>query len=557
MYYRRSDGKFEAMVTDVKMYYFGAGYHTVPFPQGMRIVTGTAMSRAKDYRSHAQWVCQTSTGRVGTNGQIPNPSVFPQGCNNIMMTLDFPSCGWANGSLDSWDHFSHMMYPVHQGAVTEYEIPNPYGMVCPPSHPIRYPAIRMEAFYYARDTQPRHDNGPNYVLANGDVVGTTGHADYISNWDQDALRQAISQCTYGRGTGDGTNVNCPPLTNSVNTTISRNCRHAGKIPSEDVGLHDAIDQLPGCNPLWTAEMGDKKPTDCPWYKGDPGWTAPNVYYVNQYPGYNPLPDALVLPPGDTNMTRANLLKYKPAYYKAENTGDLYGEKGYFSGWDEYTKDKTPHGMLFYKWSNKVLVGTNAEVIANRYGCNATDKTGTGPTAGMTDATAFTGVQPACKTDPSLWSSNVKKQPNETFAVLPPGPIHPACGTIPRTRPRYPTNGYYPGPAVEIKSTPNGPDPYRHDYSWYGSGFMPTPAVMPQWKNGAWTMSPEDFAAGKGSPAPGFNGTLVFSPPKTVKYSCATATPASAPKAAKLFVDITSQNDAGGGQRRRRGYRSDQ
>lgn len=533
LYYIRDDGRFEALQTGVKMYYFGKGYNIQPFPQGMRIVVGTATSRAKDFRQSYEWNCQyPDQKRVGTGGFIPNGTQFPDGCANPMLTIDYPCCGWANGSLDSWDHFSHLTFPIYQGSWTEYHsFADP---VCPPTHPIRYPNIRMEAFWTMTEGQKWRTSGPNFALSNGDTVGSTAHADYISNWDMDVQRQAISQCTFGRGPGDSTSERCVPLQGSINETMAQNCRYAGKIPSEDVGLHDPIDHLPGCNPLWPAEAGDKKPTDCPWYTGDPGWTAPNVYWIGRKPNYNPLPDALLLPPGDTNMTRANIAKYNGTVYKGENTGTFYGQQGYFAGWGEYLSDEIMNWTEMFKWSNQVLVGTNQEVWDNRFGCNATDKSGTGATAGMIDSSRFSGVTPACKVDPSLYQSNPKKLGGPKANPLAPGPIHPACGAVAKHAMTFPTKGFLPGPAVEIKDTPNGNDPYEHNYSFYAAGYWPShDNGAPQWdsKSGTWleaASSTVSFAAIEENPAPGFNGTLLFSPPKAALLSCGNGVAASVP-----------------------------
>jgi len=402
-------------------------------------------------------------------------------------------------------------------------------MFCPPTHPIKYPTIRMEAFWEARPSQPWRSDRPVYALSNGDTLGGSAHADYVSNWDMDVLRQAISQCTYGRGPGDATAEECPPLKGSINETMSDNCRYAGKIPSEDVGLHDAIDHLPGCNPLWTADM-DAKPTDCPWYTGDPGWTAPNVYWVARNPHYNILPDALLLPDNETNMTRANLEKYKGTAYQGLNTGYLYDYKGYFNGWGEYLNDEIMNWGHYFTWSNQVLVGTNKEVRDNRYGCNATDKTGTGPSAGMEDASHFTGVVPACTVDKSLWQDNVNKNPKSNNGKLQPGPIHPACGVVPKRAQKFPTPGFLGGPPVQIKDIPNDPSPYTTGYSYYGSGYWPSPFNgAPQWLNqeGKWN-TVANFASAEADPAPGFNGTLTFSAPKQVKLSCPNGVTASDP-----------------------------
>ena len=58
------------------------------------------------------------------------------------MDIFFPSC-WNGTDLDSYDHKSHLAYPVNNGG--------PNGTVCPASHPV--PIIRV-SFHYAYAVKP-------------------------------------------------------------------------------------------------------------------------------------------------------------------------------------------------------------------------------------------------------------------------------------------------------------------------------------------------------------------------------------------------------------------
>lgn len=61
--------------------------------------------------------------------------------------------------------------------------------------------------------------------------------------------------------------NCPALEPSIDFQAAFNCRFQGQIVDEDVGAQSWLEELPGCNALWTGD-GDKPP--CPAGRQDGG-----------------------------------------------------------------------------------------------------------------------------------------------------------------------------------------------------------------------------------------------------------------------------------------------
>ena len=87
---------------------------------------------------------------------------------------EFPDC-WDGRHLDSPDHRSHMAYSRNY--------------VCPASHPVKVPAIRLMIRYPVRD-------GAGVELASGGQL--TGHADFFNAWNQTALAHLVDVCFHDR-----------------------------------------------------------------------------------------------------------------------------------------------------------------------------------------------------------------------------------------------------------------------------------------------------------------------------------------------------------------------
>jgi hypothetical protein len=89
----------------------------------------------------------------------------------------FPDC-WDGRNLDSADHKSHMAYS-YQARRGDND------RVCPPSHPVLVPILRLHVTYASL-------GGPDVRLSPGDV--DAGHADFVNAWDQQLLTKLVRDC---------------------------------------------------------------------------------------------------------------------------------------------------------------------------------------------------------------------------------------------------------------------------------------------------------------------------------------------------------------------------
>ncbi|CAE6412858.1 unnamed protein product [Rhizoctonia solani] len=273
LYYNHGNGSYSPIISSTRIYYFlKPGNQTTPvkaFPRGFRMLGGGytekrpqeypprgeltyEQQQALDPRINAiKWGC--SAGAVpgtGNGGSLPGqrpylPNDAPNGCGVINAGTFFPSC--SDGRLDSPDHFDHMRYPLD----------GPNGYNCPTSHPIKYPTIFMEHFYFPGKDQPyRGANTDNWVLSNGDPTGLNMHVDFMNGWNQDTLEQTLQQC----GTPNAPEEDlqrCAPLARSLSIDAANKCLSEGNIADEDVGLSHPINGFPGCNPYWGWESRTK------------------------------------------------------------------------------------------------------------------------------------------------------------------------------------------------------------------------------------------------------------------------------------------------------------
>jgi hypothetical protein len=88
--------------------------------------------------------------------------------------VNFPDC-WDGKRIDSADHRSHVAHS------REY--------VCPASHPVKLPLIRLQIRYPLR-------SGKGVTLASGGQL--TAHADFFNAWDQRRLEQLVDDCWHER-----------------------------------------------------------------------------------------------------------------------------------------------------------------------------------------------------------------------------------------------------------------------------------------------------------------------------------------------------------------------
>jgi hypothetical protein len=106
-------------------------------------------------------------------GTCPRRSNFEVRVNTLVeLHLNFPDC-WDGKQLDSVDHKSHMAYSRNY--------------VCPLSHPVKVPLIRLTIRYPITD-------GRDVALASGGQL--TGHADFFNAWNQPVLDKLVDQCFH-------------------------------------------------------------------------------------------------------------------------------------------------------------------------------------------------------------------------------------------------------------------------------------------------------------------------------------------------------------------------
>lgn len=354
LYWINPNGTYTLLPHATKIYYTfqTAPQKTHTFPPGLRMISGLAMRREPGHAAAQGTSINLTPYKSGPpydNQFLPNGTAYgpnPPSGGYIHMNIGFPYCGRADQALDSDDHFSHMSWGIDSGG--NWDVWNNNGR-CPESHPILYPRIFLENFFYISDEMKASWNatGPNFILSNGDTTGATFHADFVNGWKHETLQAAVEQC-FDTGTEIG---KCAPFVPSINKTANeQNCRYQGQIPAEDVGISGPLEHLPGCNPRWDWDGPMEKPNDpedCPWFK-PPGWTSPNLMY--RIPGSPPLSNnfPVVLPGVDTS----NLSTLGTP--TAGRAGDREVPK--YVEWALYTDEKT-------KFTN-VMVGTQAEVDAN-------------------------------------------------------------------------------------------------------------------------------------------------------------------------------------------------
>ncbi|BEI93079.1 uncharacterized protein CcaverHIS019_0507070 [Cutaneotrichosporon cavernicola] len=278
VYYMHDNGTFEAMPPfNTRIYYFTKNETNMnPFPPGLRMISGTSMSRdTSDIRMRGVQIhCGDQPDLF--RPWLPNGTTHPNGCHSLHVGVRFPSCGLANGALDSENHFDHMTWPVESlDYGPEGPIYSPNGGLCPPSHPIKYPTIFMQSFYEFKENQgrPWRAGKNNVVFSNGDMLGPSFHGDFVNGWDPTVLTNFVKQCNMPNGAQDKP-ANCPAWAPSFNEQSSRSCAYQGMLPAEDIGLYRAIDKLPGCNPLWAADGPvTRQKCDSP----EPGFAGPNRF----------------------------------------------------------------------------------------------------------------------------------------------------------------------------------------------------------------------------------------------------------------------------------------
>lgn len=228
LYQYNKNGTFSPFpLSFVNTYYLmrGGGQVTA-FPKGLQMVAGNAKATGpaatQQLQTAVSFVCLNYESGSSQTNSFPQ-TICPQG---LRTQIVFPSC-WNGDSLYEKD-MSHVVYPTGNFADNG---------PCPSSHNIRLPTLFYE-FIWSTGSSNNKGNS-SWVLANGDAMGYSFHADFFANWNETTLQDAIDDCT---GSLFGDIEKCPPLARTVDRQAAADCKGKSTEP-----LSGAFKSLPGCN----------------------------------------------------------------------------------------------------------------------------------------------------------------------------------------------------------------------------------------------------------------------------------------------------------------------
>ncbi|RDW73681.1 hypothetical protein BP5796_07123 [Coleophoma crateriformis] len=271
LYYRYKSGVYEEVPNSgMAVYYLGRGIgadgsSAVPFPEGLRMLSGNSFARHYD-NTIMTWGNETYPPRpvadrvsfacLDYNSKPQTSGMVNTNCPNGMRAqIQMQSC-WDGKTLYAPDQ-SHVAYlsQIDNGA-------------CPPTHPVLLPHTFFEVMYGVNHFSPALDGGA-FVFANGDMSGYGFHGDLINGWDTPTLQTAIKTCLLGTGTGkntpgDGGVEHCPAFQPTNYADTASLCPERSPVyPCETV--HGIIGtSLPGCiTPSGAGPDSSPALTTCP------------------------------------------------------------------------------------------------------------------------------------------------------------------------------------------------------------------------------------------------------------------------------------------------------
>jgi hypothetical protein len=182
------DGR-EVRPMKAQLYYVLRGYDQMrAFPAGLKMIAGNADATRPQSTRITYWACGGHAVRSAPSATVPETcpvlagNVFAllrgkkrptkirvRSTTFLELHVNFPDC-WDGRRLDNADHRSHMAYS------REY--------VCPASHPVKVPLIRLQIRYPLR-------SGAGVSLASGGQF--SGHADFVNAWHQRRLEQLVEE----------------------------------------------------------------------------------------------------------------------------------------------------------------------------------------------------------------------------------------------------------------------------------------------------------------------------------------------------------------------------
>jgi hypothetical protein len=138
-------------------------------PNGLRMIAGDAHATTPQGLERVFWNCEPQG--AGTQ-DVPACPADPR--FSLRLHVDFPEC-WDGANLDSADHRAHVAYAS--------------AGVCPPSHPVPIPSVRLVVRYPVSGL-------PALAFSSGSIA--SGHADAFVAWRPRALHRLVRRCLNGR-----------------------------------------------------------------------------------------------------------------------------------------------------------------------------------------------------------------------------------------------------------------------------------------------------------------------------------------------------------------------
>jgi hypothetical protein len=145
-----------------------------PFPGNFRAIAGIASGGPQVVNTQAVYLYECPGGvQTPASSSASAPTCRT---NRLDLSIKFPDC-WDGLRPDSPNHRDHVAY--------SRLLPGDTLRVCPPSHPVAIPAVKLGLRYPTT-------GGPSTRLASGDL--TTSHADLMTGWDAGRFEQLIRDC---------------------------------------------------------------------------------------------------------------------------------------------------------------------------------------------------------------------------------------------------------------------------------------------------------------------------------------------------------------------------
>jgi hypothetical protein len=183
-----------------EIFYYSAGIDDLdaiqPIPFGLRMIAGNHMAQPGQEQdtSIVRWHCQSWGSDDASNPQFSGSIPECVAPDRVRMDIFFPSC-WNGTELDSFDHKSHMAYPVNDGG--------PNGTHCPSSHPV--PIVRP-SYHYAFGVKPEVYDPTTlssrgwklaadmYVADENNGGGISLHGDWFNAWHPEVMQALLDNC---------------------------------------------------------------------------------------------------------------------------------------------------------------------------------------------------------------------------------------------------------------------------------------------------------------------------------------------------------------------------